>query len=123
MLPDFQRAFVWSQKQSSRLIDSFLKGLPVPPIYLFKNLDSHELLVVDGHQRVQSIANFFEGHFGSETPGERQTFALTGLEEGSQYEGLTYRDMKEQEPGVDGIDDIEEDKSLPRNGDVVPSAL
>lgn len=74
VLPDFQRAFVWGRKQSSRLIDSFLKGLPVPPVYLFKNLDSRELLVVDGHQRVQSIVNFFEGYFDSGTPGERQTF-------------------------------------------------
>ena len=32
-IPDFQREFVWSIKQASLLIDSFLRGLPVPPVF------------------------------------------------------------------------------------------
>ncbi len=35
VIPKFQRQFVWKLKQSSRLIESFLLGLPVPPIFLF----------------------------------------------------------------------------------------
>src|SRR5437016_5133707 len=35
VIPKFQRKFVWKQKQSSRLIESFLLGIPVPPIFLF----------------------------------------------------------------------------------------
>lgn len=34
-IPDYQRKFVWSIKQSSLLIESFLIGLPVPPIFIF----------------------------------------------------------------------------------------
>ena len=30
VIPDFQRNFVWSIKQSSLLVESFLIGLPVP---------------------------------------------------------------------------------------------
>lgn len=33
-VPDFQRNFVWSIKQSSLLIESFLLGLPVPQVFL-----------------------------------------------------------------------------------------
>ncbi len=29
-IPEFQRAFVWKQVQASKLIESFLVGLPVP---------------------------------------------------------------------------------------------
>jgi hypothetical protein len=34
-IPPFQRQFVWKQAQSSRLIESFLLGLPVPPVYFY----------------------------------------------------------------------------------------
>lgn len=29
LIPDYQREFVWSQKQASLLIESFLVGLPI----------------------------------------------------------------------------------------------
>ena len=63
-IPKFQRHFVWNQKQASKLIDSFLMGLPIPPVFVFSDNDSHELLVVDGQQRIQSVVYFFEGYFG-----------------------------------------------------------
>jgi Protein of unknown function DUF262. len=33
VIPDFQREFVWSIKQASLLVESFLLGLPVPPVF------------------------------------------------------------------------------------------
>ncbi|TRL36850.1 DUF262 domain-containing protein [Rhizobium straminoryzae] len=39
-IPPFQRAFVWSQNQCSRFIESLLLGLPVPGIFLFKEAES-----------------------------------------------------------------------------------
>lgn len=35
--PTFQRKGVWTQKQASRLIESFLLGLPVPAVYFYKD--------------------------------------------------------------------------------------
>lgn len=32
-IPEFQREFVWTIKQSSILIESLLLGLPVPPVF------------------------------------------------------------------------------------------
>ncbi|MDE0269009.1 MAG: DUF262 domain-containing protein [Acidimicrobiaceae bacterium] len=98
VVPVFQRRFVWNQNQSSKLIDSFLKGLPVPPIFLFQDLKSQELLVVDGQQRVRTIASFFDGYFGEERAGRQSIFALKGLEKGNRYEGLTYSSMEDQDP-------------------------
>ncbi len=97
-IPKFQRRFVWSQIQSSKLIESFLKGLPVPSIFLFSDPETNELLVVDGQQRVKTIAYFFEGYFGDEEDGKRRVFRLTGFEEGSLYEGLTYEDLESVDP-------------------------
>jgi len=35
LIPDFQRKFVWKQVQASKLIESFLVGLPVPAVFLY----------------------------------------------------------------------------------------
>ena len=32
--PEYQRLFRWSNEQRSRLIESILLGLPIPPIFL-----------------------------------------------------------------------------------------
>ena len=98
VIPKFQRHFVWPQEKASRLIDSFLSGLPVPAIFLFADLTSNKLLVVDGHQRLKSIAYFFEGYFGSESNQARRVFRLKGLEANSRFMGLTYEDLQQEEP-------------------------
>ena len=51
----FQRKFVWSQAQASKLIESFLVGLPVPAIFLYTERGSEKSLVVDGQQRLQRL--------------------------------------------------------------------
>jgi uncharacterized protein with ParB-like and HNH nuclease domain len=47
-IPDFQRGQVWSLTKASKLVESFLLGLPVPQIFLYQEPDTKKLLVVDG---------------------------------------------------------------------------
>ena len=77
------------------LIDSFLMGLPVPPVFFY--IDEHNKnLVIDGQQRILSIIFFFEGYFGPETvQGKRQVFRLTGLSEKSPYHNARFVDLKD----------------------------
>ena len=57
-IPEFQREFVWTIKQSSLLIDSFLSGLPVPSVFFYID-EENKNLVIDGQQRIlRSIMNF-----------------------------------------------------------------
>ena len=81
VIPPFQRQFVWKQVQSSKLVESFLLGLPVPSVFLYTERDSQNLLVIDGQQRLRSIFYFFEGYFGEEQRGRRTVFQLKGLSE------------------------------------------
>ena len=93
-IPDYQRGFVWSIKQSSLLIESFLIGLPVPPIFFYID-DENENLVVDGQQRLLSVFFFFEGYFGPENEkGKRQIFRLTGLNEKSPFYNKKFIDLE-----------------------------
>lgn len=60
--PDFQRRYVWSNKLASRLIESILLNVPIPPCYLSQNED-FELDVIDGQQRLFSIYRFIDNQF------------------------------------------------------------
>lgn len=62
--PDFQRRLVWSNKDKSRFIDTILKTLPFPEIYVAAgdvNVETGEAkeLLVDGQQRVTTLYQYF----------------------------------------------------------------
>ncbi|TCJ12896.1 DUF262 domain-containing protein [Parasulfuritortus cantonensis] len=97
LIPDFQRRFVWKQVQASKLIESFLVGLPVPAVFLYSERKSQKYFVIDGQQRLKSIFYYFEGYFGPETQGARKVFRLTGLSPDSIFNGKTYEDLRDED--------------------------
>lgn len=93
IVPFYQRKFVWKIDQSSRLIESFLMGLPVPQVFLYEN-DNGVLEVIDGQQRLMSVKYFIEGYFGeADEKGKRQVFRLKGLSERSEFNGKTFEEL------------------------------
>src|SRR5712692_2486466 len=94
-IPRFQRQFVWKQIQASKLMESFLIGLPVPAVFLYTERTTQRFLVIDGQQRLRSVFHFFEGLFGEEKKGKREVFQLRGLSEKSKYFGKTFQDLHE----------------------------
>lgn len=57
--PEYQRLFRWSNEQRSRLIESVLLRLPIPPIFLIENGDG-VLELIDGLQRTSSVLQFLD---------------------------------------------------------------
>lgn len=57
--PEYQRLFRWSNEQRSRLIESVLLRLPIPPIFLVEN-DDNVLELIDGLQRTSSVLQFLD---------------------------------------------------------------
>jgi hypothetical protein len=96
-IPSFQRKFVWKLSQSSKLIESFLVGLPVPAIFLYTDRKSQKFFVIDGQQRLKTVFFFFEGYFGEPVDGKRQVFELTGLSDRSPYYGASFAELSEQD--------------------------
>ncbi|MDI7226754.1 DUF262 domain-containing protein, partial [Leptospira santarosai] len=79
--PEWQRNFVWKPKRSSRLIESFLKDIPIPVIYLSKNQEG-KYEVIDGLQRLTSAFSFFDGEY-----------KLADLELTQEFEGKYFKDL------------------------------
>lgn len=93
VIPDYQRNFVWSIKQASLLIESFLLGLPVPQIFLYVDQENR-FEVIDGQQRVTSITYFINGFFGEESlHGKKQVFRLKGLDDNSPYANKSFEEL------------------------------
>jgi len=65
--PRFQRREVWSPKAKAFLIDTILRGLPIPSVYMRQKIDldtkKNIREVVDGQQRIRAILEFLENRF------------------------------------------------------------
>lgn len=81
--PDFQREFVWKARQRTRLIESILLGIPLPAFY-FNQSDAGAYQVVDGVQRLSTIALFMR---------DQHTLSRDDLEYLSDLHDLTYSQL------------------------------
>ncbi len=61
-IPEFQRRYVWSDRQASRLIESLIIQCPIPVIYLNQERDE-TFSVIDGNQRLRSLERFTKDDF------------------------------------------------------------
>jgi hypothetical protein len=83
--PDFQRDFVWDEKKQSRLIESMILKLPIPPFY-FDGKDDNRWEVVDGLQRLSTVKRFvLDG-----------ILKLDGLEFLQQLNGLHFHELSRE---------------------------
>ncbi len=60
LAPKYQRRFRWDELRKSKLIESFLMNVPVPPIFLNED-DFGKYSVIDGKQRLSAISEFISG--------------------------------------------------------------
>jgi hypothetical protein len=60
--PTYQRDFVWSNADSQMLIESILRGIPLPSIILARGSGNQRFQIVDGKQRLTAILRFMGAH-------------------------------------------------------------
>lgn len=82
--PSFQRRPRWSREKQSRLIESLIMNVPIPPIFLYE-AEFGRYEVMDGRQRLTAINDYYAGNY-----------ALTGLREWSELNGRSYSRLPEQ---------------------------
>jgi len=67
LTPKFQRRSVWSDKARSYLMDTIIRGLPIPKIFMRHDVDPKTRKsireIVDGQQRTRTILNYLDDGF------------------------------------------------------------
>ena len=76
--PEYQRRLRWSTTQKSKLIESLLLNIPVPPVFLYES-EAARYEVMDGQQRLNAVREFIAGEW-----------ALTALPVLKPLNGLRY---------------------------------
>ncbi|MGW4299122.1 DUF262 domain-containing protein [Streptomyces sp. NPDC004646] len=88
LAPDFQRrAGIWTDEKQSRLIESLLLRIPIPSFYAAEQKDG-SWVIVDGIQRLTSIARFLEAEAVQAPP-----LKLKGLEYLRNFAGAGFHDL------------------------------
>jgi Protein of unknown function DUF262 len=91
--PEYQRLFRWGIEKQSRLIESILLGIPLPPIFVSTNEDG-VWEVVDGLQRLSTILKF-TGELRKEPTDELDApEPLVGTRYLPSLDGITWSDSK-----------------------------
>lgn len=81
--PDFQRKEVWSDAARIMLIDTILREIPMPKMFVWNEIvkGSTHRRVIDGQQRVNAILDFLDDKFTLEAPYQ------------GPYDGKSYSDL------------------------------
>lgn len=82
--PNYQRRITWNNKKRSKLIESFIMNIPVPPVFLYET-EFGVYQVMDGLQRISTIIDFFDNGF-----------KLEGLLEWSELNGRSYNALPQK---------------------------
>ncbi len=82
--PDFQRDYVWNEKQKTRLVESVLLGIPLPAFYFNQEADG-SYQIVDGVQRLSTISAFM---------ANQHTLRASHLEYLKNYNGFKFKDLE-----------------------------
>lgn len=93
--PAFQRIFRWPIEKQSRLIESLLIGIPLPPIFVSQQ-ENGVWEVVDGLQRLSTILQFFGILKDSESNEVKKASRLVATRYLPSLEGMTRENLPKQ---------------------------
>lgn len=84
--PDFQRNEVWSRAAQIMLIDTIIKGIPIPKIYIKSVMHNGNTyrVVIDGQQRLTAILKFVKNKLRLSKPYS------------GEYEGSLFSDLPDE---------------------------
>ena len=88
--PKYQRRITWDSKKRSKLIESFIMNVPIPPVFVYET-DFDKYQVMDGLQRITAVIDFYS-----------DGYALEGLNQWSELNGKKYSQLPQKvKEGID----------------------
>jgi hypothetical protein len=88
--PPYQRRPRWDRERQSRLIESFIMNIPVPPLFVYES-DLAKYEVMDGQQRITAVLEYYTN-----------IYPLEGLQQWPELNGRIYEKLpSEIRKGID----------------------
>lgn len=88
--PKYQRRITWDSKKRSKLIESFIMNVPVPPVFVYET-EFNKYQVMDGLQRITAIIDFYSDNY-----------PLQDLTQWSELNGRRYSELPQKiKEGID----------------------
>ncbi len=97
---NYQRKLVWGVNEKMHLIDSILRGFPIP-LFLLAEAPDQKYEIIDGMQRLDAIFGFIEQRYG--IPGSGDARRFFDLNEFSRARQLAESGGFDREPGMPGL--------------------
>ncbi len=92
VVPDLQREYVWNHEQASLFIDSLLRGLPIPSLFLTEI--GNKFVLIDGLQRLYTLSMFINNKKYHTWKGKTDHFQLKNISEiGEKWRGQTFEEL------------------------------
>ena len=90
LTPKYQRRITWDTKKRSKLIESFIMNVPVPPVFVYET-EFNQYQVMDGLQRITAIIDFYS-----------DKYELEELAQWSELNGKKYSQLPQKiKEGID----------------------
>lgn len=80
-VPEYQRQFIWTDRNRCRFIESVILGLPIPMMFV-ADMEDGRLEIVDGAQRIRTLEQFISNDL-----------RLEGLDRLPSLNGFCYSDL------------------------------
>jgi hypothetical protein len=120
-IPNMQRNYIWTSTQASRLIESIILGLPIPPLF-FLDAGDNKYEIIDGVQRLTTVVNFIKGRSWNYSP-KNNTTKISRLSNvvAEEIKGKSFKDLEKDAPSYarkiirDTVPIIEFSQSSPEN--------
>lgn len=88
--PKYQRRITWDSTKRSKLIESFIMNVPVPPVFIYET-EFNKYQVMDGLQRITAIIDFYSDNY-----------ALQDLTQWPELNGRRYSELPQKiKEGID----------------------
>ncbi len=95
IIPGFQRMYRWKETQVEELAVSLVRGMPIPPIYCYRNREQ-QIVILDGQQRIFSLYLYFKGKYLRRTKNAFVDFRKTTCAESGLWECLEKSGLKDK---------------------------
>jgi len=81
-IPNYQRNFIWNERERSRFIESLFLGVPIQPIFASIDDKTGYIEIIDGSQRIRTIDDFVH-----------KELELQDLKKLTSLNGFRYKDL------------------------------